>query len=405
MNDSIVVITSGFPFGNSETFLESEIIYLSKTFKEIIIFCPIPNNDTKRYTPNNCRIVTFNIKIKKLDKIKALYGIFSLVYKNEINYIKENYNLKITNGIRKTALISLFQAKRISKRIQNICPLQLKNSKTVFYSYWCDDTALALALLRNNCPKLKAISRMHRWDIYFEENTYNYLPFRNYISNSLFKIFSISDDGIKYAIKTWKISPKKFHLSRLGVNNTYSSKYSDQRQVIRIVSCSNIIPVKRVNLIAETLKGIKDIEIEWTHFGDGILMDTLKSETQKISSNILINLPGRISNFEIFEAYSKICPNIFINVSSSEGVPVSIMEAMSFGIPVIATDVGGNSEIVTNENGVLLPENPSTSEIRSAIENVINHVEKRNIAYQTWKENYSAEKNYSDFVKLIQEIL
>ena len=44
----------------------------------------------------------------------------------------------------------------------------------------------------------------------------------------------------------------------------------------------------------------------------------------------------------------------FINLSDSEGIPVSIMEAMSVGIPIIARDVGGNREIVTNNNGCLL---------------------------------------------------
>ena len=46
--------------------------------------------------------------------------------------------------------------------------------------------------------------------------------------------------------------------------------------------------------------------------------------------------------------------DIFINVSSSEGLPVAIMEAISFDIPIIATNVGGTSEIVTPETGILI---------------------------------------------------
>ena len=58
----------------------------------------------------------------------------------------------------------------------------------------------------------------------------------------------------------------------------------------------------------------------------------------------------------------------FINVSSSEGIPVSIMEVMSFGIPVIGTNVGGVSELVNQENGHLLSANPAAQEIVSVIE-------------------------------------
>lgn len=49
--------------------------------------------------------------------------------------------------------------------------------------------------------------------------------------------------------------------------------------------------------------------------------------------------------------------DLFVNMSLSEGIPVSIMEAISFGIPIIATNVGGNAEIVNDETGVLIPVN------------------------------------------------
>lgn len=49
---------------------------------------------------------------------------------------------------------------------------------------------------------------------------------------------------------------------------------------------------------------------------------------------------GYIANKDLLDWYKTNKPSIFINVSSSEGVPVSIMESMSCGIPTIATDVG-----------------------------------------------------------------
>jgi glycosyltransferase involved in cell wall biosynthesis len=47
--------------------------------------------------------------------------------------------------------------------------------------------------------------------------------------------------------------------------------------------------------------------------------------------------------------------DLFVNVSASEGVPFSIMEAFSVGIPVMATNVGGTGEIVNEQVGMLLP--------------------------------------------------
>ena len=111
-------------------------------------------------------------------------------------------------------------------------------------------------------------------------------------------------------------------------------------------------------------------------------------------------------NKKIYEFYEKEKPDLFINLSSSEGVPVSIMEAMSFGIPVIATDVGGTREIVNNKNGILLGANPLPREVAQKMDDFISLNQndkrtKRRAAFETWKENYSAKSNYNEFIDQI----
>jgi glycosyltransferase involved in cell wall biosynthesis len=104
--------------------------------------------------------------------------------------------------------------------------------------------------------------------------------------------------------------------------------------------------------------------------------------------------------------YAENNPSLFINVSTTEGIPVSIMEAMSFGIPVIATDVGGTSEIVNDGNGMLLPKNPEISLISNIILQFYNLNDETKIklkreVYTSWANNFDAEKNYNDFLKNI----
>ena len=117
----------------------------------------------------------------------------------------------------------------------------------------------------------------------------------------------------------------------------------------------------------------------------------------------------KIYNSEIMKWYINEIPSLFINLSSSEGIPVSIMEAMSFGIPVIATDVGGTSEIVNNENGYLISENPSIEEVKSLICDYLTLTDyqknlKKNAAYKTWENSYNAEINYTEFCNLITQL-
>ena len=93
--------------------------------------------------------------------------------------------------------------------------------------------------------------------------------------------------------------------------------------------------------------------------------------------------------------------DVFLNVSLNEGVPVSIMEAQSFQIPVIATSVGGTSEIVDNNNGLLLSKNIQPGELAKVINDVYLKrtvwLRKRKITYRNWEEISNAEQNYNNF--------
>jgi glycosyltransferase involved in cell wall biosynthesis len=196
----------------------------------------------------------------------------------------------------------------------------------------------------------------------------------------------------------WSIAVQnKFVLSRLGISNNVELTYIE-RDYFVICSCSGLIPLKRVHLIAEALFRVKEIRIHWVHIGDGPELEKLKMMIGKLSENISVELKGSIPNSAIYALYNEIKPDLFINVSSTEGVPVSIMEAMSFGIPVLATDVGGTSEIVNEYNGLLLEEDITSSDLSEIITSALHQPEKLklkgNKAHQKWKQEFNAESNY-----------
>ena len=84
-------------------------------------------------------------------------------------------------------------------------------------------------------------------------------------------------------------------------------------------------------------------------------------------------------------------------------MPVSMMEAASFGIPIIATDVGGVCEIVEDgRNGMLLRERASAEEFAECIEKFygLSRSEKneyRDNSRMLWEEKFDASKAYADF--------
>ena len=255
---------------------------------------------------------------------------------------------------------------------------------------------------KNQNDNIKCLSRIHGWDVYFEPSKYKYLPFRKFIADNLDSIFSISKKGMDYCIGNWKIkNSSKIKLSRLGVQKQVCLKQLSDDYLL--VSCSNLIPLKRIDLLIQSLALIK-FKIKWVHFGDGIMFDNLIRMSKEIlPNNVSFQFKGRVENKLVLEYYQKNKPNLFINLSSTEGVPVSIMEAMSFGIPVMATNVGGNSEIVNEKNGSLLAVNPPPEFIAKKITQFHETSEedktsKMEAAYLTWENNYNAEKNYTCFV-------
>ncbi|MCG2766801.1 MAG: glycosyltransferase, partial [Anaerolineae bacterium] len=74
--------------------------------------------------------------------------------------------------------------------------------------------------------------------------------------------------------------------------------------------------------------------------------------------------------------------DLYVQPSSNEGLSLSILEAMAAGKPVIATDVGGASEVVTDgRTGILIPAG-SSSAIGAAIADLLDHPEKRSTLAQ-----------------------
>lgn len=408
MKNKLILFTADFPFGTGETFLETEIKYLAEGFDEVLIISQNKSGQQTRVIPANCKVRRINLSITKVQKLQALINFFDPLFWKERVIIKNTYKKNFSKGILTTMLISLFQGKRVRNYTKKLLADEKIDVKLFLYSYWCDDVALGLALAKDECPKVKTLCRIHRWDVYFEESTISYLPFRKTITQNIGKIFSISQDGIDYAKAVWKTGmDDKFELSRLGVNNSINPAIIE-RNYLLLVSCSNIIPVKRVYLIAEALKGITESAIKWIHFGDGPERIQIETIISNLPSNIRVELMGRKDNKEIYTYYTENRPDLFINVSSSEGVPVSIMEAMSFGIPVIATNVGGNGEIVNNENGCLLNHSPSATEIAAAINQFTELssaqlMERRKHSFETWNLEYNAEVNYTKFIFFIKE--
>jgi glycosyltransferase involved in cell wall biosynthesis len=409
MQNKLILFTADFPFGTGETFLETEIKYLAEGFDEVLIISQNSIGQQTREIPANCEVRRINLSLTKIQKLQALFNFFDPLFWKERSIIKSIYHIPFSKGIITTKLISLTRGKRVKKYTKKLLAEEKNDNKLFLYSYWCDDVALGIAMAQKENSEISSFCRMHGWDVYFEASSINYLPYRHFIADNLKTIYAISQKGIDYALKTWHLTEKNvFELARLGVENQHKIE-NDPADFI-LVSCSNVIPLKRVDLIVRALAQMKETNITWVHFGDGPQLENVKDlAKEKLPMNIKFDFKGRISNQEIIQWYNKYEPSLFINVSTSEGIPVSIMEAMSFGIPVIATNVGGNSEIVNSENGYLVEANISPADLAITIESFVElPLEKKEFkqqaSFNTWRSKYNASDNFRQFVQTIQDL-
>lgn len=415
----LVIITGHYPYLHGEVFLNDEIKILSREFTEILIICGERRviNSPKFELEHNVKVVVVNRNYKLYNSI--IYGLLCLLSKesyDEILYARRFLKYKFGYKLLKTLFLYYAVCNRLSLWIKN--NLNTKENEIIFYSYWLSEGAYTLAKLKKQGCISKAISRAHGGDAFLDAN---YNLFRREIYSDIDQIYFVSEKALlQFENKVKILNPSKIaklSLSHLGTKKNQHIlnplKETNKNQLI-IVSCSMIIALKRLDLIIAALVNINNYNIKWVHFGDGIYREVIfKLIEKQLShlSNIEIDFKGQVGNEEIQDYYQKQHIDLFINVSDYEGIPVSVMEAMSYGIPVIARNVGGNSEIVENGyNGILLPKQTSSQEISQSILALIDlpqdciHKYRKN-AFETWKLKFDAETNYKAFAKNIKEML
>jgi len=389
----LVCVTASFPYGNKETFFANELVYLSTAFDKVIIlplYNPFPNNEIRK-VPENVTVLKPVIPRNKLLRFINGIGFNSIdVFCKEFIFHKV-YKSKYRTFRLLNSYLNFQHYSKVFKKIIN------ENDDFLIYSYWAE----ASFFLDNKLSNAKKIVRMHRTDFYVEVNN-NYLPLRKSIYEKADLLLPISDDIAKRLQSQYLMDNDKIKINRLGVKNNISPdvdiKISDE---IVIVSCSRVDAIKRVLLLFDILKSYEGSRIiVWHHFGDGDEFSELKQGVEQLnSSKIKVKLHGWCSQKYIFDFYNDNKVHWFINVSLHEGIPVSIMEAMSFSVPVIATDAGATREIVNGENGLLLPINFDSKVLLNCIEDDEKYKDKRANAYETWKNKYNSDTNYYQLIK------
>lgn len=401
----LLLLTYGFPYGDGEEFLETEMPILAREFAEVVIvpFGHDVQSDTIRPLPPNCSA--------RIDLTREIFSRFvATQHAGSLKFFRRcgmrHCADFLANAIKVRPIclreISDFQfyADAIA---QTIVAAYGVDAFDVGYSYWATRPALALSYLKRINGRFAAVTRAHGYDVFSERSSKNHLPFHCQILKGTDALHTCCDMAREYLIRKYPRYRQKIHRSYLGVSSQDMAKQSEDG-VLRIVSCSRMIGIKRVEDIAKAV-GRCAGRIHWTHIGDGPLRQNVEQIVRGFPEHITCELPGHLDHADVMAHYRHGPVDVFVNFSLSEALPVSIMEAMSFGVPCIAPNVGGVSEIIDASCGWLLPNGSSPTELTALIDATdFSLLGRREACMKKQRAAFDAKVNYRDFARNISSL-
>lgn len=406
------MLTSSFPYEGGEQFIEAEIKYWEGTAFDNVYILPNSAKGEKRAYPPNIGILNNN-----KDNRKVVYAILTLVnpiLAKEISYILRKTKVKCWfNNLREAWRTTAILTREVRRLKSTLSPII--NTDIIVYSYWNDISYYAAMVLKKEKVVKKVVSRAHRYDLYEERRENQYMPLKRQFANGHDGIYLLSVKAINYFSKKYNADNNILKLGRLGVSIPENIRiYNENKDTtFKVLSLSYCAPVKQIELIIRALdsyaKLYPSLLIRWTHIGAGDLFDSLVEKAYvvtKENTNLEIDFVGHKSNKEVLDIIKTQAFAVFVNASQSEGIPVSIMEAMSYGIPAIAPDVGGISDLVNNSCGYLMPALCSEIDIVKGFDYI--RLNKENInfnlnSYSQVKEEFNADFNYPEFIKELEK--
>ena len=222
-----------------------------------------------------------------------------------------------------------------------------------------------------------------------------------YVSRFTNKILCVSESGKKLAIQYKIDKPAKFTVVYNGIEDILSTtkctkikddkinfvfvgRLTEPKDPLSLLKAITVLPeeIKKQVVVTIVGKGEKAKELE-----DFILKNSLEKQAF---------LLGLLSREDVFD---NLCneADVFVLLSRWEGLPITILEAMSAGLPVVASKVGGIPELVSKDSGFLI----ECGDLDSLVKAVITLVKDREMrllmgknARKKIKDNFTLSKMF-----------
>jgi len=413
----LFLITKRHPFGWEEPYLEHEKPLLSEAFDKVYMIPADHFGDDvpSRDWPDNFELFHVNqvvrqeggAGLKKSSKYSETFKIASneLLISRRKPFFFKTFNKHLSVLRHQQALADL-----VEKRIEEH---KAKGHQVFVYCYWIHYGALMAVILKRRGVISDFVVRGHSIDLYHADwhlaKVFKTHPLCHHFitMRSAGLVSAVSQHGADFLKKKFPAYAGKVVCHRLGVPPNAPSPWNPSDTFV-IVSCSHLSPNKRVEFIPRILE-LLNFPVRWIHFGGGSAeqMQGLMAATEGLPANITVELRGNVPNRDILDFYANNQVDLVVNLSMAEGLPVSLMEAISFGIPVMATAVYGSPEVANTETGFSIPSDFELNDVAEKITSLHNDPERyqalRDSARNFFMQNFTADMNYRGFIKELMQ--
>jgi glycosyltransferase involved in cell wall biosynthesis len=165
----------------------------------------------------------------------------------------------------------------------------------------------------------------------------------------------------------------RFHVIRCGIDLELFPKraYGPRRASKRVAMVGRLSPEKGHLIVLRAIemlaKGGTSVDLEI--IGDGPLRQTIADEATRLGLSERVVFSGELESVEVAARLTE--ADVFCMASFAEGLPVSLMEAMALGVPVVSTWISGIPELARDEVTALLVPPGNAEELARALKRLI----------------------------------
>ncbi|WP_448565114.1 glycosyltransferase [Thalassotalea ganghwensis] len=232
---------------------------------------------------------------------------------------------------------------------------------------------------------------------------------RKIASYFLHQYIAVSDELYQWLISTVKISPDKVKLITNGINTEQYLRPKSTSEMVRYINVARLSPIKDHKNLLAACQLLQDrvSEPTWrmTIIGDGPLRAELENMTRQLKLSERVTFMGARDDIAEQLAHA----DIFVLSSIAEGIPMTILEAMSTKTAVVSTAVGGIPQVITDGEQGMLVANQNAQALSEAMEFYLNHPEKIKVhgenARQRVLTSYNEQQMVQQYLACYQKLL